>query len=343
MTTQLDCSIGLKQETVYGTAVTVDQFLEFTGESLERKAKFGQGKGLRPGYRVARSGRRYLQQEEAGGGITVEAPIKGLGALLGAAFGSVTNTAVPGQSGVFQQVHTPTLSDFLNSYTIQKGIPPLGGGATTPITFLGAVCASLEINAKAGEVVEVTTDWTAREAQTAIAYAAPAYPAALDLFTFVHGAIVIGGTPAAPTTTALASGGTTVADITEISMKWDNGLDSGGWNLGGAGKRARKPVVALSPVTGKMGAEYDSTVLRDAYMAQTPLALLLTFTHPSTIGTAAHPVLQVYVPCIKLDGELPKAAGGDVIAQSIDFVGLDPQVAAQAPIYVVYVSTDTTP
>jgi len=79
--------------------------------------------------------------------------------------------------------------------------------------------------------------------------------------------------------------------------------------------------------------------LRDAYLAQTDLALLLTFTHTAVIGVGAlTPLLQVWVPLIRLEGELPKSGGGSVISQSIDFTGLDDLV--HAPIAVVYRSTD---
>ena len=339
MPTQLDCSIGIKRETVYGTGVVVDQFLEFLTESLDRKAEFIQGKGMRVGARVDRADRRSLGKEVAEGGISLEAPIKGLGLLLNAAFGVVTNTAVAGQAGVFQQVHTPATTDPVASYTIQKGIPPLGGGATTPLTFLGAMCKSLEISAKEGAPVEVSTDWTAREVVTATAYATPVYPAALDIFTFVQGTICIGGTVVGPTTTALATGGTPVANITDFSIKWDNGLDDGGWNLGGAGKRSRRAVLGAAKLTGKVTAEYDSVILRDAYLAQTDLSLLLTFTHTSTIGTSAKPALQIVIPVINLEGALPTANGGSVITQGIDFTGLDN--GTLAPITVAYVSTDT--
>lgn len=347
MTTQLDASIGLKVETIYGTAVVVDQFLEFTSESFDRKADFVQGQGLRVGSRVDRAERRSLGKEGAEGGLTVEAGIKGLGILLNAALGTVTNTAVPTAAGAFQQVHTPAVTDPIASYTVQKGIPPIGGGATTPITFLGAVCTSLEIAAKNGEIVEVSTDWAAREAQTAISYAAPAYPvvpAGVDpLFTFVHGAIVLGGTVTAPTTTDLAAGGTVAADVLDFSLKFDQGLDGGGRGIGGAGKVTRKPVLGKAKITGSITAEYDSTVLRDAYLAQTRLALLLTFTHDSLIGTGTPvpPVLQVLVPVIVLEGEIPKAGKGDPMTLKVNFTGLDGLVGS--PLYVVYRTTDTTP
>ncbi len=342
MTTQLDCSIGIKKETTFGTPVVVDQFLEFTSESIDRKPTFVQGSGMRVGARVPRAARRSLGREDVNGAISLEAPTKGLGVLFEAALGAVTNTAVPAQAGVFQQVHTPNTTDPITSYTIQKGIPPLGGGATHAITFPGCVCSGFELSAKEGGLIEISTDWLGRETLTAPAYAVPSYPALMDVFSFVHGQIVIGGTPTAPTTTALATGGTAVANIKDFSLKWDNGLDGAGWNLGGAGKRSRKPALGAGAITGKMTAEYSDASLRDAFLAQTNLALLLTFTHPQVIGSTSNPALQLYVPAIRLESGVPSANGGDVIAPGIDFTGLD-LAAGAPPIYVVYRSTDTAP
>ncbi len=343
MTTQLDCSIGLKKETEYGVPVVVDQFPEFLNDPFEYKPTFNQGAGMRVGARLDRAGVRSLSKVDASGSITVEAPTKGLGVFLGAALGVVTNTAVPTQAGVFQQVHTPTKAAALDSYAIQKGIPLLGSAEVKTQTFPGSVCASLELTAKASGIVEVTTTWTSREVLTEEDYAPPAYPVDLELYEFSHGDLMIGGTVTPPTATALADGGVTVANITDISAKWDNGLDAKGWNMGGAGKRSRKPVVGKAACTGKMGAEFDSTTLQDAYLDQDGLSLLLTFTHPSTIGVSAHPVLQLLIPTIKLEGELANSNGGDPIAQSIGFTGLEALVAGQSEFYLVYVSTDTTP
>ncbi len=339
MTTQADCSIGLKLETTYGTAAVPDQFPEFLTESLDSKPTFVQGKGLRVASRVDRAARRSVGEVLGEGSITIEAPTKGLGIFLNAGMGTVTSTVVPGQTpAVYQQVHTPTKTDPINTYTIQKGIPPLGGGPTDPVTFLGAACKTLEIAAKQGAIVEVTTDWTAREVQTAIAYTPPVYPTPQDVFTFAHGVICVGGTIVPPTATALATGGTALADITDFDIKWDQGLDAKGWNLGGAGKRTRKPAVGPAKLTGKMTAEYDTSDLRDAFLAQTDLAVLLTLTHTDPIGTSAHPVLQVWVPLIRLNGNIPASNAGQVITQAIDFDGLDN--LADAPWTVVYVTTD---
>ena len=261
--------------------------------------------------------------------------------LLGAALGSSTVTAVPSATGAYQQVHTPLVNDFPPSYTIQKGIPLLGG-AVQAETFLGAVCESAEIKASNSGLVTLDTEWTAREVRTDVGYAAPSYPTGLDIFSFVHGSIVIGGTLTLPTTTTPTTGGTTVANIREASVKWSNKLDSNGWNLGGAGKRSRRPALGMAEIGGSLTAEYDSNTLRDAYLNQTPLAMVLAFTHTSLIGTGTPvaPLLQVTIPMVYLEGDVPKANGGDVVTQSIPFTGLDNLAAGAKPIYVVYRSTD---
>ena len=92
MTIQADCSIGFKKETPFGTGVTVDRFLEFTSESLDRDATYSQGQGLRPGSRLARSGRRALTRDGAKGDIELEVPSRGLGTFLELLLGTASST-----------------------------------------------------------------------------------------------------------------------------------------------------------------------------------------------------------------------------------------------------------
>ena len=339
MSIQQDAQLGIKAETTYGTAATVDQFVEFTSESFDRKPVYAQSSSLRPGMRVARGRKRVLVKEDAAGSLTVEAQTRGMGTFFKAALGVVTNTAIPGDTTVFQQVHTPSVDDLAKSYTIQKGLPLLAG-AVQPLTFVGAMCEAISLDFGNSSIATISTDWTAREAKTDVPLAVASYPV-VDLFTFVHGAITLGGTVTPPSSTALASGGTAVANIVSGSVKWANSLDGGGWNLGGKGKRSRAAALGQGQISGNLVAEYDSNTLRDAYMAGAPLALVLTFEHAGTIGTASKPTIQVVIPSIYLEGELPKSNGGAPIQQSVPFVGLDPETGVK-PIYIVYRSLDTT-
>ncbi|WP_104116967.1 phage tail tube protein [Arthrobacter sp. B1805] len=339
MNTQLDCSIGLKEETGYGTAVVPDRFTEFVSESLAWTPEFKQGAGLRLGSRVPRASRRALVKQSAGGDIELEMTTKGMGLFLKALFGNSTSTAI-GASGAFQQVHTLTTTSPLPSYTIQKGTPLLHGEVSAT-TFLGAMCASAELSASNADIVKLKTSWSAREIKTDTAYAPPSYAVDGDLLTFVHGAIRIGGDVTPPTATALADGGADAANITEFSLTIDNKLDEGGFTFGGQGKRNRRQAVGLAEVKGKITAEYSSNVLRDAYLNQLPLTLVMTFETPTDIAPGVKAALQIFLPVIKLEGEVPKSNGGEVITQSIDFTGLDPALAGVAPVYAVYRTTDT--
>lgn len=341
MTTQLDSSIGIKAETTYGTPVTVDRHVEFLTESFDVKSEFSLGAGLKVGSRTPRASRRVLTQTGAEGSLGMEAPTKGLGIFLKAILGTVTTTLV--ETGVYQQVHTPLTSDPVPSFTIQKGVPPIGGGSTHAMTMPGCVCKSLELSAKAGDPVEISTDWIGAEVRTNISYATPVYPSDLDILSFVHGAIVLGGTLTAPTTTALASStASAAANVMDVKVKIESGVDDGGRALGGAGAITRKPVLGKLGISGQMTIEYTDNTLRDAALAGTTMALVLTFTHPDLIGATARPVLQVVVPAIVFEPKIPQASDGKAISVAFDFTGLDDETSA-APIWVVYRSADTTP
>jgi hypothetical protein len=343
VTNQLDCSIGIAKESVYGTAVTVTRHFEYLTESLDYNQTFIQGKGLRKGSRVPRSTRRSVGTISVAGAIGFEAYSRGMGILLEAALGSATATVASGAA--FQILAIPgTVADPLPSYTIQKGIPLVPGGAVQAYTFAGMTCNTLELTFDTSSPVMLNTEWIGKDMATATAYATPTYPSSTNgqIWTFVNGAVTMGGTVTAPTTTALATGGTAIANVTAGSVKWSNNLDEGGRYLGGNGKISRQPVIQYTDdsITGSLTFEFTDTVATTAYLAQSDLALVLTFQGSVAIASTFFPTLQVYVPCIRLDGEVPKTNGGNVVSVTSAFHGFDNSVAAQ-PIYYAYVTADT--
>lgn len=333
MTTQLDFTVGLAKETTYGTAVTVSRFFE-----SEAKAKFDvqtiKGKGLRPTKGVARTSRHSISHFEGSAEIELDAPTRGLGFLLNAIMGATTNNLVSG--ALYQQVHTLSTTDPVQSYTLQEVLPAIGGLNAYPHTFTGCVFDTFDLSVKEGEYVSAKFGLTARQLSTLVASAAASYPNDDTLYTFVQGSIIVGGTITAPTTIALASAtGTAAVNITGLDLSLKRNLDKGGWNLGGAGLRSRPPQLGRPEITGKFTAEYVDNTLRDAYLSQTSLSLLLTF-------TSGVSVLQVVLPAVRLQGEVPTSNGGDPITQEIPFEAFDDGSAAQ-PIWIVYRTTDTTP
>lgn len=339
MTTQQDCSIGIAKETTYGTYVVPSRHLEFTSEGFDSEPEFLQGEGLRVGAVLARAARRSTGKVSASGDLEVEALTSGQGILWEAALGQVTVTA--NGTGGSTHIYTPAVTDPMPSYSIQKGVPLLGGGAIQPHTFLGAMCSSIELTAPDNGILTVKTEWMAKEMNTTTGYAPAVYPAAADLFTFTGGSIYVGNTVTAPSGAALAVvTGSPLANVVDASVKWENNLDDAGYNLGGGGRRTRKNALGLRSGSGKITAEFDSTTLRDAFINQTRLTLVLTFTAGASYGTPGRvSTLQVYCPVIVLEGEIPKANGGDVITQSIDFTILD-DGTSNPDIYVTLLTPD---
>lgn len=343
MTTQQDCSIGISApESSFGTGATPVTFFEFTDEGFEFKRTDTQGDGLRVAAALARAARRATTQYDVGGNLTVELFSKGLGKLFAAVTGTGTSTVVSGS--VYQQLYTLTGTDFLSSYTIQKGIPPLGGGATLPHTFTGMVASTMEIDVPNGGLATVKTEWLGKDMLTATSYAAPSYPATGELLTFVGATVAIGTSGVTvPTTTArgTVTSPLAIGNVTDLNFKIDNNLDGAGWRIGGGGKRSRPPAVGLRAVTGTITAEFDGATLRDLWLNQNNVSIVATLTGQTFAGGSVYPELSICIPACRFEGDIPNSNKGDVIAQSIDFTVLDGGVAA-SPFYLSTVTTDVT-
>ncbi|MEB0303816.1 phage tail tube protein [Cryobacterium sp. 10I1] len=347
MGTQVDFSLGLAVETVYGTLVTVTRFFESAVKWKYKPVKV-QGKGMQPTKAVNRLNRNTLARIEASGEQTIEIPTKGFGVLLQAVFGTLTNTLVAAGATGYQQVHTLATTDPVKSHTIQGVLPTLGGGAGNPHTFSGCVADAITFDVKEGSILTAKIDWLAKTMVTSTAAAAATYPVA-DLFTFVQGTIFKDIT-SVPTSTDLAKGTTALANVTEFSLTVKNNLDKGGYNLGGAGQRSRKNLLGVRSITGKMKIEYTDNIMRDAYIAQSSLGLVLTFTYTAggTLGfdlvgpDPIYPTFQIVLPAILLGGDIPSSNDGQPITLDIDFEAFDNGTAAQS-IWVVYRTADLVP
>jgi hypothetical protein len=331
VTTTQDCSIGIGVESTYGTGVTVTRWFEYLDESLDFRKNIKQGQGLRVGARVARSGRRVIPSADGGGDFSMEATSKGMGLLWQACLGSGSSTLVSGAT--YQQVFT--LGDTPSSLTVQKGLVEVGG-TVDAYTFVGAMVASWEFDFPNADIPQLKVTLDAKDVTTATAYAAPSYATTPTLYSFAGGAIT-SGTLTAPTSTALASGATSVADVRSGSLKVDNNMATDRYNFGGGGRKS-KPTEGLRAITGNLVVEYDSTTFRDAVLNDTPMNLVLTFTGGAL--SVGNETLQIVVPEIKFDSEIPKTNGTDLITQNMAFQGLDNLTAAQ-PIWVVTRTADT--
>lgn len=334
MATFYDVSLNVATESTYGTYVAGTRAYEFVDESLDFKPNKVQGKGLRAASRVARSGRRVITTVQGDGKVTVEALTRGMGIVLAAATGGSTVTLV---SGTTYQ-HLYTLGDTPSSLSIQKSVPDTGGTLRTH-SFLGCMVNSFTFSAPNDDVAKFDFDFDVRNLDTAQSFAALTYPTTPNLFHFAQAAATYSGTVTAPTTTALATGGTATTDIRDFEVTVNNNLTDDRFNYGGAGLKS-KPTVGLREITGKFTAEYAANVYRDDYIADTERAIVVTLTSTEALSTGTA-TLQCVLPAVKLDSGIPVANNGDLITVEHSFTVLDNLTATQ-PIWFVLRTADTT-
>ena len=311
MATVLDAQFGIKAESTYGTPVTVDRFHELMpGDGFDYRPNRVQGSGLRVGAIGPRANRRVTPNGDYGGSFNLEVLSKGFGVLLNLMCGGTpTNTVVSGTT--YQVVHT--LGGVLKPFTGQLGVPRIqadGSAVVDPFTATGCTIPSWGLSLDNADILKLKIDVDARDMSTATALATASYPTGsvahpVALFSFA-GAALYGGAYTAATTTALAIGGTPLANITNFSMDVTRNADVARFLAGAGGKKAI-PIPGLAGVTGTLGIEYSDTVYRDAFLADTDLTLVANFT-AGTLSTGLE-TFQVAIPNIRLDGELPKPTG----------------------------------
>jgi hypothetical protein len=127
----------------------------------------------------------------------------------------------------------------------------------------------------------------------------------------------------------------------DFSFAYDNAIDSGGFNFGGAGLLSRKPAIGRRTGMGKMTIEYTDNTLRDAWLAGTSLPLTVTYASTTLISGSSFPTFQLAIPAIKLNGDLPAVTNAATPVQvSVDFEVTDDRVAAH-PLYIAIVTAET--
>lgn len=328
-----DVSIGWKKESVFGTAVTVDRWLEFDDESLDYNWAAKQGGSLRVGSGVALGSRRSWPVGTGGGDFSLPLTSKGLGTLLELAMGTSASNLVSGTT--YQQNHT-LINGILPSATIQKGIVD-ASGTVHPYTFAGCTCTGFEISVPNAEIATLKTSWDIRSLATATAYTAPSYPSGGVQFDWGMAAPAAGGTLTVPTTTVIASGATALTNVRDFTVAVDNAVAADRYNMGAAGLKAQQ-VPGVRAITGSITVEYTDDVLRDAHLSKTAMPLTLTMVSGESLSTG-YSTLQVVLPQVWITGQMPKVNGGNLVTTTFTFDATGN--GTNSPLYIVLRTSDS--
>jgi hypothetical protein len=324
MSSVLDAQLGIAPESTYGTQVTPNtsngRFYEVVpGDGFDYRPNRVQDDGLRPGMVGPRAKRRVTPNGDYGATLNQTVKSRGYGLLLNLMCGGTpTNTVVSG--AVYQVVHT--LGGALKPFTAQLGVPRIQADGSTvidPFTAFGCTVPSFGFSMDNADRLRLKFDVDARDLNTSTALATYGDPSgALNLFTFA-GAALYGGTYTAPTATALATGATPLANVTNWSMDVSRNADVSRFLANGGGKK-NIPIPGQAAATGTIGIEYSDTVYRDGFLADTDLTLVVNFQAAQL--ASGYETFQVAIADFRLDGELPKPTG-DTTKASCNYTALE--------------------
>lgn len=329
MASPQDFGVVFGVEATFGTIPALTRWTEPLGDaqfSLNKSTR--QGQGLRVGSRVPRAGRRAVVRYDPTATFSVEAQSKGQGLLWQALLGSCTSTLVSGS--VYQQ--NAIIGDTPPSLSIQESLYNATSGAMDPYTFTGMMCDSFDIDFPNADLLHIKTNWKGKSAVPATATAVPAFtaPTAATNYSFV-GASITSGTLTAATATTLASSTTTLADVRGGTISVNRNLKIRP-NIGGDAK----PVPGMTTITGKLDIEYDSNTFVNAVTADTPMAIVLTWVGAAL--TTGNETLQIVLPAVYFDSDLPQVNGDDIPMISASFQSLDNLSAS--PITIISRTSD---
>lgn len=335
----LDAQLGFGVESTWGTAVTVDKFVEFNSESLVREPTWLEPTGLRPGVKHKRASRVKISRTMVTGDVSMEFATKGMGLLVKHMLGSALSAPVQiDATTAYRQAHVPGGYVGLG-LTMQVGRPE-PSGTVRAFTFAGCKVPSWEFSLTDSEVPTLMLNIDGRSETTATALASASYETGATVFDFSQAALFLGGTASTASSVTTVSGGTQVATIVrEFTISGESPMANERFGLGNAGLKAEQLENDTPTITGSLTAEFNKTEFYDVFTANTtqPLRMIL---EGAAIGVSGENfTLEFLLPAAKIKAAAPTVEGPDVVPMNIEFEGYSDETT-NPPIQVMIISDE---
>ena len=320
--TGLDAQIGMKKESTFGTAVTVDTFYEFNSESIEPEVVTIESMPLGSG-RVMRTSRVRTYVKGAAGDFEIDAVNRGMGPLFEQMFGAVASAQVA-TTTEYTHTFTPHANGKRGlSATVQVGVPATTG-TVHPFTYAGGKVIGWNMAAALDDILKISTSWDFASQTTATAIATPSYATDPEPFTFLDGTLSIDGSA--------------IATVKNISLTAEEAMDTDREYFGNT--RGEPLANGELVYTGEMESEFNSLTAYNAWVAGTEIVdMVVTFTG-STIPEESNPYkIVITIPSLKYTGTAPTVGGPEVVQQNLPFKAL--YNGTDSIITLVYHTDDT--
>jgi hypothetical protein len=334
--TGLDGQLGYKLESTWGTAVTVDKFLEFDEESIVWEPEWIEPTGIRVGTKYKRASRLVQSRQGVSGGFSTQFASRTMGSLIKAALGSSVTSPTVVTGSAYKQVHNP--GDFVTkSMTVQVGRPQ-PDGTVRPHTYEGCKVTSWEFSVSDGETAKFSVEIDGQTEATATALATASFTSSevfdfSDFTTFKLGGTVTG------TTELSVSGGTTVTGVVKsFTLRGENPMDNERFGLGNAGLKSEQLENGTPTITGSMEAEWDRATFYDAFKAGTTTAIELK-AEGSVISGSDKNTIHIIVSAAKFKAAPFNVGGPEVVTGTLDFEAYSDET--NSPLMFKLISADT--
>lgn len=292
--------LGAKTEAVYGTAVTVDKFFDFSNEGMKFDQKRIESSSLRAQSRVLHTDNWALGSQRIDGDFDMELRPKGHAFWLAHAIGvAVTTQPAVGPSPTVY-MHTITPSALPMSFTLQEAKPDLSGVAQ-PFTYTGCRISEWELSCAVDEFAKLKFSVIGQAETTATALAVASYPTANKPYTFVQGTVTVGGV---------------ATSVKSLNVKGSNTLADDRFFMGSV-LRKRPEENALRDITGQFEAEFDGLTAYNRFKNGTESEVVLLF-EGGIIEDALTYQCKITMN-VRFDGETPKVSGPEIVQEPLPF------------------------
>jgi hypothetical protein len=324
----IETQLGTKDETTYGTAVTVDRFVPFLSESIQPETFRTRTPGLRAGKRTARTDEYVAGVTGYAGSIEIPVESLGFGLWLKRALGGVSTSGPTG--GAYQHVGVIDPDVCVPSFTMQvnRAFAPCAV-TDQAFTWEGCQVSSWELNVSVDEVVKFSAEIIAEDGTTGTALASASYPA---------------GEPLSWSKASLTVGGSAVP-VTSFSLKCNNNLKTDRHYLQNSARRSQAARDDFPEVTVEFEADFGSLTQYNRFVAETAAgtraALVFAATSVTAITTGVFPGVSISLPAVDFTELSVAVEGTEMLMQSITGMVLDN--GTDEPISMTYTSADSTP
>ncbi|HQV45060.1 MAG TPA: phage tail tube protein [Nitrospira sp.] len=317
----LSSQFGIKEETIYGTPVTVDRFLEI--ESSNILTTLGKVESPVLGSQYLKTGNVSTYVSGAGGDVVLPVMSKGFGKLFKQMFGASASAQV-GVTAEYKHTFTPDASGGAGvSATVQLGKPDVGG-IVNPFTYEGGKITEWEFELEVGGVLKLTTTWVFENVLTGTALASPSYVTGRAQFLWTNASLTWGGSAIC---------------VKEFTLSGKRALDTERFCIGSTNRK--EPILnGISEATADATGEFASLAAYNDFVAGTQRAMVLTVTG-GTIPTASNPYKLVFTFAAAelVDPGEPEISGPEILEQPLNFRALDN--GTDAVVKVEYHTDDT--